>query len=86
MEIIEELEGSARGPYAGAVGYIGFDGDLDTCITIRTLVQEGENVHVQAGAGIVYDSVPDREFEETENKARALFKALETAIERGNAE
>ncbi|MFA0888716.1 MAG: anthranilate synthase component I family protein [Synergistales bacterium] len=86
MEIIEELEGNARGPYAGAVGYIGFDGDLDTCITIRTLVQEGENVHVQAGAGIVYDSVPDREFEETENKARALFKALETAIERGNAE
>jgi len=86
MEIIEEMEGNARGPYAGAVGYIGFDGNLDTCITIRTLVQEGETVHVQAGAGIVYDSVPEREYEETQNKARALFKALETAIERGNAE
>ncbi len=86
MEIIEELEGNPRGPYAGAVGYIGFDGNLDTCITIRTLVQEGENVHVQAGAGIVYDSVPEREYEETQNKARALFKALETAMERGNAE
>lgn len=86
MEIIEELEGNPRGPYAGAVGYIGFDGSLDTCITIRTLVQEGENVHVQAGAGIVYDSVPEREYEETQNKARALFKALQTAMERGNAE
>ena len=86
MEIIEELEGTARGPYAGAVGYLGFDGNLDTCITIRTLVQEGENVHVQAGAGIVYDSVPEREYEETQNKARALFKALQTAMERGNAE
>ncbi|NLI96520.1 MAG: anthranilate synthase component I family protein [Synergistaceae bacterium] len=86
MEIIEELEGNARGPYAGAVGYIGFDGNMDTCITIRTLVQEGDTVHVQAGAGIVYDSVPEREYEETQNKARALFKALETAIERGNAQ
>lgn len=86
MEIIEELEGNARGPYAGAVGYIGFDGNMDTCITIRTLVQEGETVHVQAGAGIVYDSIPEREYEETQNKARALFKALENAIERGNAE
>lgn len=86
MEIIEELEGNARGPYAGAVGTIGFDGNMDTCITIRTLVQEGETVHVQAGAGIVYDSVPEREYEETQNKARALFKALETAVERGNAE
>lgn len=86
MEIIEELEGTPRGPYAGAVGYIGFDGNLDTCITIRTLVQEGENIHVQAGAGIVYDSVPEREYEETRNKARALFRALETAMERGNAE
>jgi Anthranilate/para-aminobenzoate synthases component I len=86
MEIIEELEGSPRGPYAGAVGYIGFDGNMDTCITIRSLVQEGENVHIQAGAGIVYDSVPEREYEETQNKARGLFKALETAVERGNAE
>jgi anthranilate synthase component 1 len=86
MEIIEELEGNPRGPYAGAVGYIGFDGNLDTCITIRTLVQEGENIHVQAGAGIVYDSVPEREYEETRNKASALFRALETAMERGNAE
>lgn len=85
MEIIEELEHEPRGPYAGSVGYVGFDGDLDTCITIRTLVREGNTVSVQAGAGVVYDSIPEREYEETRNKARALFRALETALERGNA-
>ncbi len=85
MEIIEDLEHEPRGPYAGAVGYVGFDGDLDTCIAIRTLVREGNTVSVQAGAGVVYDSVPEKEYDETRNKARALFRALETALERGNA-
>lgn len=85
MEIIEELEHEPRGPYAGSVGYVGFDGDLDTCITIRTLVREGNTVSVQAGAGIVYDSVPEKEYEETCSKASALFRALETALERGSA-
>ncbi|MFP4481170.1 MAG: anthranilate synthase component I family protein [Thermovirgaceae bacterium] len=79
MEIIEDLEPSPRGPYAGAVGYIGFGGDMDTCITIRTFLHENGRVHVQAGAGIVYDSVPETEYEETKSKARALFKALEDA-------
>ncbi len=79
MEIIEDLEPSPRGPYAGAVGYIGFGGDMDTCITIRTFLHEQGYVHVQAGAGIVYDSVPETEYEETKSKARALLNALEDA-------
>ena len=82
MEIIEDLEKSPRGPYAGAVGYIGFDGDMDTCIAIRTFLQKGEEIQVQAGAGIVFDSVPEREYEETVNKAGALFSALQTALRR----
>jgi anthranilate synthase component 1 len=82
MEIIEDLEPSPRGPYAGAVGYVGFDGDMDTCIAIRTMSRRGNRVTVQAGAGIVYDSVPEMEYMETENKARALFKALERAAEK----
>jgi anthranilate synthase component 1 len=81
MEIIEELEGERRGPYGGAVGYFGFDGSMDTCITIRAMLMQGETVHIQAGAGIVADSDPDREFEETVNKA----KALEVAIRRAEA-
>lgn len=85
MEIIEELEPYPRGPYAGAVGYISFDGDLDTCIVIRTLVREGNTITVQAGAGIVYDSVPEKEYEETRSKARALLRALEKSLERRNA-
>jgi anthranilate synthase component 1 len=85
MEIIDELEPEPRGRYAGSVGYVGFDGDLATCITIRTLVREGNTVSVQAGAGIVYDSVPEKEYEETRSKARALFRALDTALERRNA-
>ncbi len=85
MEIIEELEPYPRGPYAGAVGYMGFDGDLDTCIVIRTLVREGNTISVQAGAGIVYDSVPEKEYEETRSKARALLRALEMTLERRNA-
>jgi anthranilate synthase component 1 len=76
MEIIRELEPEARGPYAGAVGYLGFSGDLDTCITIRTLVVRDGEVSVTAGAGIVADSVPENEERETENKAAALLAAV----------
>ena len=79
MEIIEELEPTARGVYAGAVGYLDFRGDLDTCIAIRTALVTGGQAHVQAGAGIVYDSVPSLEFEETANKARALMEAVRWA-------
>jgi anthranilate synthase component 1 len=79
MEIIEELEGTRRGPYGGAVGYFSFDGSMDTCITIRALVMQGDEVHVQAGAGIVADSDPAREYEETVNKARALAVAIQQA-------
>ena len=79
MEIIEQLEGTRRGPYGGAVGYIGYDGTMDTCITIRTLVMRGDGVSVQAGAGIVADSDPTREYEESLNKARALTLAVRRA-------
>ncbi|MEM7482480.1 MAG: anthranilate synthase component I [Acidobacteriota bacterium] len=79
MEIIDELEPESRGLYAGAVGYFGFGGDLDTCITIRTLVVRGEETSVTAGAGIVADSNPEREAEETENKAAALLAAVALA-------
>jgi anthranilate synthase component I len=79
MEIIDELEPTKRGPYGGAVGYLGWDGDLDTCITIRTLVCTRNEVHVQAGAGIVADSVPATEFVESQNKAAALLRAIEVA-------
>ncbi|GAB4367141.1 MAG: anthranilate synthase component I [Deltaproteobacteria bacterium] len=76
MEIIEELEPVRRGIYAGAVGYFDFQGNMDFCITIRTLVMQGEEAIVQAGAGIVADSDPDREWDEIRNKARVLFRAL----------
>ncbi len=79
MEIIEELEGVRRGPYAGAVGYFGFQGNMDTCITIRTIVMQGDVAYLQAGAGIVADSDPAREWEETLHKARALGRAIEMA-------
>lgn len=79
MEIIHELEKDRRGPYGGAVGYIGYDGNMDLCITIRTLQILGDRVSVQAGAGIVYDSDPETEFRETEHKARAVIRALEVA-------
>lgn len=79
MEIIEELEAERRGPYAGAVGYFGFSGNMDTCITIRTFVMRGDDLWVQAGAGIVADSDPDKEFEETVNKSRGLRRAVELA-------
>jgi anthranilate synthase component 1 len=79
MEIISELEGSSRGLYAGAVGYVGLNGTLDTCIAIRTVIAHGDQLTLQAGAGIVADSVPQQEFLETQNKMRALFAALEAA-------
>ncbi len=79
MQIIHELEGQPRGPYAGAVGYFSYDGSSDTCITIRTLVMRGSTVSVQAGAGIVADSDPEGEYQETLNKARALAVAIERA-------
>ena len=79
MEIIAELEPSRRGVYAGAVGYLDFAGNLDFCIAIRTLVLRDGVAYVQAGAGIVADSDPAAEYEETRNKARALLRALELA-------
>ncbi len=77
MEIIDELEPHRRGPYAGAVGYIDYRGNMDTCIALRTIVIQGQQAYVQAGAGIVADSVPEREYQETLNKARGLLKAIE---------
>jgi anthranilate synthase component 1 len=76
MEIIEALEGTRRGLYAGAIGYVGYDGTMDSCIAIRTIVMQGDTVHIQAGAGIVADSDPTREYHETLNKARALAEAV----------
>ena len=79
IEIIQKLEPTPRGVYSGAVGYIDYSGNLDTCIAIRTLVLENGEAKIQAGAGIVADSVPELEFEETVNKARALLKTIEIA-------
>lgn len=82
MEIIEELEGVRRGPYGGAVGHIDYDGNMDTCITIRTITMKGKTCNIQAGGGIVADSDPTYEFNESMNKAKALAVAVEQA-ERG---
>jgi anthranilate synthase component 1 len=79
MEIIADLEPDARGAYAGMVGYFGFDGAMDTCLAIRTMVGRGNTVSVQAGAGIVADSNPTSEFQETVNKASAMLKAIDVA-------
>ena len=79
MEIINELEPQARGAYGGAVGYVGYDGNMDLAITIRTLDMHKGQVAVQAGAGIVYDSVPETELEECRNKANALVEAVAMA-------
>lgn len=79
MQIIDELEPHRRGPYGGAVGYVDFSGNMDTCIALRTMVLKGQTAYVQAGAGIVADSVPASEREETENKAMGLLRALEIA-------
>ncbi len=80
MEIIDELETTRRGPYGGAVGYINFFGDINTCITIRTIIlKNGTDAYIQAGAGIVADSVPEMEYQETLNKAKGLLRAIEAA-------
>lgn len=79
MQIIDELEPHRRGPYAGAVGYFDFNGNMDTCIALRTIVIQGNKAYVQAGAGIVADSVPANEWQETLNKAGGLLKAIEIA-------
>ncbi len=80
MEIIDELESEGRGPYAGAVGYFAADGSMDTCIVLRTAIVKDGMMHVHAGAGLVADSVPESEYTECENKARALIRAAEEAI------
>ena len=81
-EIIDEVEPHRRGPYAGAVGYIDFNGNMDTCIALRTIVIQGDTAYVQAGAGMVADSVPTNEWNETLNKARGLLKAIDLAEKR----
>jgi anthranilate synthase component 1 len=81
MQIIDEVEPTKRGPYAGAVGYVDFTGNMDTCIALRTLVLQGQTAYIQAGGGVVYDSQPAEEYEETVNKARGLLKAVEIAEE-----
>ena len=85
MEIISELESSPRGPYAGAVGYFGFNGNMDFCITIRTITIMQDQLSIQVGAGIVYDSSPENEYEETLRKAGAMFKAIERVKENDSA-
>jgi anthranilate synthase component 1 len=85
MEIIDELEPTKRGPYAGVVGYLDFSGNLDTAIAIRTMVCGPDGASVQAGAGVVADSVPELEDGECWNKARALLAALEPAQAMGRA-
>ncbi len=81
MEIIEEIEPDRRGPYAGSVGYLSYSGNMDTCITIRTLIIKDGKVYVQAGAGIVADSEPEKEYMETINKAKGMMKAVDMAEE-----
>jgi len=80
MEIIDNLENTRRGIYAGGIGYFSFTGNMDTAIAIRTLLFKGKKAYVQAGAGIVADSVPEKEFEETENKGRGMIRAIELAL------
>lgn len=82
MEIIDDIEPHRRGPYAGAVGYIDYRGNMDTCIALRTMVISQGNVHVQAGCGVVADSDPTAEYEETLNKSRALISAIELTVQR----
>ena len=77
MEIIDELENLRRGPYAGAIGYFSYSGEMDTCITIRTILFRKGKAYIQAGAGIVADSNPAAEYQETQNKAKGMLKALE---------
>jgi anthranilate synthase component 1 len=84
MQLIAEKEGTQRGSYAGALGYFSYDGNLDSCITLRTALIKDGNVHVQAGAGIVADSVPATEYQETISKASALLKAIALAEKLGS--
>jgi len=79
MQIVDEVEPTKRGPYGGAVGYFDFFGNVNTCITIRTIIMKGNEAYIQAGAGIVADSVPEREYEETLNKAKGMLRAIEIA-------
>ena len=79
MEVISELEPDRRGPYAGAVGYFDFSGNMDTCITIRTIVMKDGVASVQAGGGVVFDSDPEAEFQESLNKARGMLLAIDRA-------
>ncbi len=79
MQIIDEIEPHRRGPYAGAVGYVDFTGNMDTCIALRTIVMTGQTAYIQAGAGIVADSVPEAEYQETLNKARGMLTAIAVA-------
>ncbi|MDD5518128.1 MAG: chorismate-binding protein, partial [Candidatus Omnitrophica bacterium] len=76
MEIIDELENTRRGPYAGCVGYFSFSHNMDTCINIRTILIKGKFAYIQAGGGVVADSVPEKEYFETVNKAKALMEAI----------
>ncbi len=82
MEIIDEIEPTRRGPYAGAVGYIDYRGNMDTCIALRTMVVSEGRVYIQAGAGLVADSDPTAEYQETLNKARAMMRAIEVTKKR----
>ncbi len=77
MQVIDELEPTRRGPYAGAIGYIDYRGNIDTCIALRTMVVQDGKVYVQAGCGVVADSKPEAEYQETVNKARAMIRAIE---------
>ena len=79
MEIIHDLEPSRRGVYSGAIGYFDFTGDMNTCIAIRTMVMKDNMVYFQSGAGIVYDSAAEKEFEETLSKAKAINSAIDLA-------
>jgi anthranilate synthase component 1 len=79
MQIINQFEKSKRGTYAGAVGYFGFDGNLDSCITLRTVVLKEGRAYVQAGGGVVADSTPEGEYQETVNKAMGMMRAIERA-------
>ncbi|MCX5836665.1 MAG: chorismate-binding protein, partial [Deltaproteobacteria bacterium] len=79
MEIIDELEPTRRGPYGGAVGYFSYSGNMDLCITIRTMLVKNGKIFIQVGAGIVADSDPDREYQETLNKVEGMIQAIRLA-------
>lgn len=82
MQVIDEIEPHRRGPYAGAIGYVDFTGNMDTCIALRTMVVQGRKVYVQAGMGVVYDSDPELEYQETLHKSRGLFRAIQITQDR----